>query len=135
MHKTRFLRKSIFRKNYSALHQENMNSRAMLNGPIENSIKRKLETVLKPLYCNIINESYMHNVPKGSETHFKVVIVSEKFNKQPLIERHRVINELLKVELQGGVHALSIVAKTPEQWETSDKTMTTSPACRGGFGK
>lgn len=71
---------------YSALPQENMNSRAMLNGPIENSIKRKLETVLKPLYCNIINESYMHNVPKGSETHFKVVIVSEKFNKQPLIE-------------------------------------------------
>lgn len=58
----------------------------MLNGPIENSIKRKLETVLKPLYCNIINESYMHNVLKGSETHFKVVIVSEKFNKQPLIE-------------------------------------------------
>lgn len=26
-------------------------------------------------------------------------------------------------------------AKTPEQWETSDKTVTTSPACRGGFGK
>lgn len=58
----------------------------MLNGPVENSIKRKLETVLKPLYCNIVNESYMHNVPKGSETHFKVVVVSEKFNKQPLIE-------------------------------------------------
>lgn len=62
-----------------------MNSNAMLK-PIENSVKRKLETVLRPLYCNIINESYMHNVPKGSETHFKVVVVSEKFNNQPLIE-------------------------------------------------
>lgn len=61
-------------------------NKAILNKPIENSIKKKLETTLRPLYCNVINESYMHNVPKDSETHFKVVIVSEKFNKQPLIE-------------------------------------------------
>ncbi|KAL6424195.1 hypothetical protein ACFW04_009806 [Cataglyphis niger] len=87
-------------------------NKAIFNKPIENSIKKKLETTLRPLYCNVINESYMHNVPKDSETHFKVVIVSEKFNKQPLIE-----------------------AKTPEQWEASNKTVTVSPACRGGFGK
>ncbi|XP_050461736.1 bolA-like protein DDB_G0274169 isoform X2 [Cataglyphis hispanica] len=110
-------------------------NKAIFNKPIENSIKKKLETTLRPLYCNVINESYMHNVPKDSETHFKVVIVSEKFNKQPLIERHRIINNLLQEELQGGVHALSIVAKTPEQWEASNKTVTVSPACRGGFGK
>lgn len=135
MSKTRFLQ-LICSKNYSALRLEDMMSgKAMLNGPIESSIKRKLETVLKPLYCNIINESYMHNVPKGSETHFKVVIVSERFNKQPLIERHRMIHELLQVELQGDLHALSIVAKTPEQWEASNKTVTESPICRGGFGK
>ena len=29
----------------------------------------------------MINESYMHNVPKGSETHFKVVVVSPEFNE------------------------------------------------------
>ena len=29
----------------------------------------------------VINESYMHNVPKGSETHFKVVVVSPEFNE------------------------------------------------------
>ncbi|XP_029178107.1 bolA-like protein DDB_G0274169 isoform X2 [Nylanderia fulva] len=136
MHKTRFLRKLICRKNYSALHLEDtMSAKAILNGPIENSIRKKLETILKPLYCNVINESYMHNVPKGSETHFKVVVVSEKFNKKLLIERHRMIHELLQVELQEGVHALSIVAKTPEQWEASSKIVTTSPTCRGGFGK
>lgn len=61
-------------------------NKAIFNKPIENSIKKKLETTLRPLYYNVINESYMHNVPKDSETHFKVVIVSEKFNKQPLIE-------------------------------------------------
>lgn len=134
MYKTKLLRILIFRKNYNTFHREDINSKAMLK-PIENSIKRKLEIALRPLYCNIINESYMHNVPDGSETHFKVVIVSERFNNQPLIQRHRVINELLQMELQGGVHALSIVAKTPEQWEASNKTVTASPACRGGFGK
>ncbi|XP_011685528.1 PREDICTED: bolA-like protein DDB_G0274169 isoform X2 [Wasmannia auropunctata] len=112
-----------------------MSSCEALIKPIESSIRGKLEAALKPLHCVVINESYMHNVPKNSETHFKVVVVSEKFDKQPLIKRHRMINQLLQAELQGGVHALSIVAKTPEQWKASDKTMAASPACRGGFGK
>ena len=35
-----------------------------------------------------------------------------------------------------GVHALSIVAKTPEQWEKmSNNDIDPSPKCRGGFGK
>ncbi|TGZ50222.1 Uncharacterized protein DBV15_02071 [Temnothorax longispinosus] len=41
------------------------------NRPVENSIRGKLEAALKPLHCDVINESYMHNVPKNSETHFK----------------------------------------------------------------
>lgn len=53
--------------------------------PIQASIKTKLEK-LEPFYIEIINESYMHNVPKGAETHFKVVVVSEKFNGLPLIK-------------------------------------------------
>ncbi|XP_039312320.1 bolA-like protein 1 isoform X2 [Solenopsis invicta] len=108
MHKARLL-KLILRKDYSTFHQRNMSNCEALNRPIENSIKGKLEAALKPLHCNVINESYMHNVPKNSETHFKVVVVSEKFDKQPLIKRHRMINQLLQAELQGGVHALSIV--------------------------
>lgn len=77
----------------------------------------------------------MHNVPKGAETHFKVVVVSELFKDKSLIARHQMINKILQAELEGGVHALSIVAKTPEQWEGSNKTVAQSPACRGGFGK
>ncbi|KAL0129386.1 hypothetical protein PUN28_004230 [Cardiocondyla obscurior] len=111
-----------------------MSSCDISNGPVESSIRGKLEAALRPLHCDVINESYMHNVPKNAETHFKVVVVSEKFDKLPLIKRHRMINQLLQEELQGGVHALSIVAKTPEQWETSN-TVAASPACRGGFGK
>lgn len=50
-------------------------------------------------------------------------------------QRHRLVNDILKEELQNGVHALSIVAKTPQQWEESDKIVESSPNCRGGFGK
>ena len=44
----------------------------------------------------------------GSETHFKVVIVSDSFNDKPLLQRHRLVNDALKDELATGVHALSI---------------------------
>lgn len=43
----------------------------MEGGPVQLSITEKLQT-LKPQVVEVINESYMHNVPKGSETHFKV---------------------------------------------------------------
>lgn len=46
-----------------------------------------------------------------------------------------MVNEVLKEELLSGVHALSIVAKTPQQWAASDKVVESSPNCRGGFGK
>ena len=52
------------------------------------------------------------------ETHFNLTIVSNKFEGMPLIDRHRMVNEVLADEMQtGGVHALSIKAKTQQQWE------------------
>ncbi|KAK2585273.1 hypothetical protein KPH14_009968 [Odynerus spinipes] len=102
--------------------------------PTESLIWEKLKKSFQPTFIDVINESYMHNVPKGSETHFKIVIVSDRFNAKPLITRHRMVHDVLEAELQN-IHALSIVAKTPEQWENSNQTITSSPACRGGFGK
>ena len=63
---------------------------------------------LQPSHLDVINESFMHNVPRGSETHFKVVVVSNRFDQESLLKRHRLINEVLQEELQGSVHALSI---------------------------
>lgn len=64
--------------------------RTMVNSgeekPMENAMRKKLEDALSPKHMEILNESYMHNVPKGSETHFKVLIVSDKFSDQPLIK-------------------------------------------------
>nr|SVE73329.1 EOG090X0K4K [Ceriodaphnia reticulata] len=106
-----------------------------INNPMETLIQDKLTRLLAPNHLEIFNESYMHNVPKGSETHFKVVVVSDKFESTSLLQRHRLVNEILKDELKNGVHALSIVAKTPSQWEDSSKVTEKSPACKGGFGR
>ncbi|KAM9293942.1 bolA-like protein 1 [Gastrophryne carolinensis] len=99
--------------------------------PVEASIRSKLSQNLEPCHLEVLNESYMHAVPPGSETHFKVVVVSDAFNGKSLIQRHRVVNELLKEELAGPVHALSIQARTPEQWK-ENPSVTKSPGCMGG---
>ena len=57
--------------------------------PVEDSIRHKLSTAFLPEHLQVLNESHMHNVPKGSETHFKVLVVSEKFQGKPLLQRHR----------------------------------------------
>ena len=56
-----------------------------------------------------------------------------------LVDRHRMVNEALSEELSAGLHALSIVAKTEEQWrkmvDDGRAAVEGSPQCRGGFGK
>ena len=49
-----------------------------------------------------------------------------------LVKRHQKINEVLRDELKGPVHALSIRAKTPEQWEENANLIQPTPDCRGG---
>ena len=99
--------------------------------PVATSIKSKIFAALTPTHLEVINESSRHNVPAGSETHFKVVVVSSSFDGVPLLERHRLVNTALSDELTGGVHALSIVAKTPEQW-AKVQVVPESPECLGG---
>ncbi|MCV6071225.1 BolA/IbaG family iron-sulfur metabolism protein, partial [Escherichia coli] len=51
---------------------------------IQEIIEKKLHSELQPSYLKVINESYMHNVPPGSESHFKVIVVSDSFAGQRL---------------------------------------------------
>jgi BolA protein len=89
---------------------------------------------LTPTHLEVVNESHMHSVKPGSETHFKVVVVADCFASLSLIARHRKVNELLAAELKDGLHALSIHAFSPTEWEKNLVDID-SPACRGGAGK
>lgn len=103
--------------------------------PVAEAIRTKLQETFQPVHLEVINESHMHNVPKNSETHFKVVVVSTKFDKIRMpLQRHRLVNGTLQAELDGPVHALSIVAKSPAQWDASSGVIPPSPNCQGGDG-
>ena len=99
---------------------------------IQKSIEKKLSEAYQPAFLDVINESGMHNVPPGSESHFKLIVVSENFAGKMLIARHREINKILEEELSGSVHALSIHALTPEEWAKKNESVAASPKCRGG---
>jgi BolA protein len=56
--------------------------------------------------------------------------VSDEFESQRLISRHRAVNGVLAEELANGVHALSINAYTQEEWKALD-TVPKTPNCKG----
>ncbi len=95
-------------------------------------IQRALTQGLSPLHLEVIDESHLHSVPKGSQSHFKLVVVSEVFAKENLIGRHRRINALLRDEFHSGLHALAIHAWTPEEWFDQGGLVPESPPCEGG---
>jgi len=96
------------------------------------NVEKKIENTLRDNFqlshLEVINESHMHNGP-NTETHFKVVLVSEEFKDVKLVQRHRKINELLKYELENGVHALSLHLFTMDEWKEKDKYVKDSPPC------
>ncbi len=76
---------------------------------LQERIETNIKTALMPSHLKVINESHKHNVPPGSESHFKLVIVSGTFEGKPLVRRHQMVNGILSAELAGPIHALSMI--------------------------
>ena len=98
---------------------------------IAERIEHKLRAAFVPTELSVHNESDQHSVPRGSETHFKVVIVSAAFANKLPVARHQLVYGVLADELQGGVHALTITSRTPDEWLASS-AVAPSPPCLGG---
>ena len=95
-------------------------------------IDGKLREALAPEHVELVNESYMHSVPKGAETHFRVVVVSRVFEGAPtVVARHRLVYSALAEETSSGLHALTMTVRTPTEWAKNPLPLT-SPACLGG---
>ena len=97
----------------------------------ESTIIKKLEEAFSPVHLDVINESASHNVPDGSESHFKVVLVSQRFEGQTAVKRHQSVYSVLAVELQSGVHALALHTYLPDEW-LKHELVPNSPNCLGG---
>jgi BolA family transcriptional regulator, general stress-responsive regulator len=98
---------------------------------IQQTIKSKLDA-LQPSHLEVLNESDQHNVPPNSETHFKVVIVSEQFADKRKVARHQAVYGLVSDELAGPVHALALHTYTPLEWTERNTQAPESPDCLGG---
>ncbi|MFT6987079.1 MAG: stress-induced morphogen [Psychromonas sp.] len=99
---------------------------------VQTIMEKKIEQGIAFEFFKIENESYRHAVPVNSETHFKVILVSEIFAEMPLLARHRLVNELLSEELAGPVHALALHTYTGAQWLEKNKLAPDSGNCLGG---
>lgn len=86
---------------------------------VADRIHRKLTAGLAPTRLEITDDSARHaghaGARDGGETHFTVLVVSERFTGQSRVERQRAIHGLLAEELAGPVHALSLKALTPAE--------------------
>jgi BolA protein len=99
---------------------------------MEERIRRRLGEGLRLTELHVVNESSQHSVPPGSETHFRVGVVSEEWEGQGALARHRRVHALLRDELRDGVHALTVEAWTPAQWAARGAELQASPPCLGG---
>ncbi len=98
---------------------------------MQQTIESRLNSSFSIEHLAVENESHMHNVAPGSESHFKVTIVSDDFSELMLIKRHRMVNKALEQELQT-IHALALHTMTPDEWFDSAGKVADSPLCRGG---
>ena len=91
-------------------------SQALNMGTVER-IRNSLAEALAPTRLEVIDESGLHaghaGAVPGKTTHVRVVVEAETFRGKSRIERHRMVNELMKPEIEAGLHALAIEARAP----------------------
>lgn len=100
-----------------------------VEGPIQKCIHEKLVKEFNPSFLKIANDSHKHSAHHGmrgasnvTESHFRIEIVSDKFNGKNQPSRHRLIYNLLDEEIkEKGVHAIQMKTKTPEEYEKTKK--------------
>jgi len=99
---------------------------------IEQGIRLKVTSEFSPVHFELINESASHHRNPDGETHFKIILVSEKFKAQSLVQRQRSVMALLQDERSRGLHALTLKTLTPEEWSRVQNNLTfESPTCQG----
>ncbi|MFQ5780390.1 MAG: BolA family protein [Nitrospiria bacterium] len=82
-------------------------------------IERKMNEQLSATYVEIIDESWKHAGHAGAASgggHFILLVVANRFEGTSLLDRNRMVFDLLKEEMKGEIHALAVKAMTPQEW-------------------
>ena len=98
---------------------------------VQNQIEKRINEKLAVHHMSLENESDMHNVPAGSESHFKLVLVSDEFEGKRLVQRHQLVYGVLQDEMTK-IHALAMHLYSPKEWSERNALAPLSPKCHGG---
>lgn len=81
-------------------------------------IRERLVETFAPSECQLEDESALHAGHAGAASgggHYRLRIVSVKFEKQGRIQRHRLVYDCLDDMMQKEIHALAITALAPSE--------------------
>lgn len=81
-------------------------------------LRAALTRELAPRALDIQDDSAQHRGHPGAQGgggHYRVTLVSERFRGRAHIERHRLVYAAAGALMGTKIHALSIVAQTPEE--------------------
>lgn len=88
---------------------------------------------LSPVHVRLLDESHLHSVPAGAESHWNLVIASAAFEGKGLVARQRAVWAALGDETRRRLHALTMRTLTPAEWEAAGgRVEHVSPPCLGG---
>lgn len=86
---------------------------------VAEKIRQKINARLSPSQLEVMDESHLHvghtGAREGGESHFRILVVSDQFEGLTRVARQRLINDILREELAGPIHALAIKTLTPEE--------------------
>jgi len=99
---------------------------------VQQQIEQLLQQQYHPDFLEVANESHQHSVPANSETHFRVVLVTDAFGGKRKVARHQQVYAALAPQLAGPVHALALHTYTPQEWQQRQQEAPQSPECLGG---
>ncbi len=88
-----------------------------MNAQVMAQLRSALEQAFSPARLEIIDDSAAHAGHPGSRGggHYRVTLVAEAFRGRSPLERHRLVYAAVAPLLAGAVHALNIVARTPDE--------------------
>jgi BolA protein len=96
---------------------EHLNSRAA-------RIQARLAAEFAPLHLSVTDDSARHaghaGAEPGGQTHYSVLLVSPAFRGQSRVARSRAVHAALAEEFAGGLHALALTLRTPEEAAASN---------------
>lgn len=86
---------------------------------VAENIKRKISEHLSPSIIEVTDESHLHvghaGAREGGESHFRLLVVADQFEGLSRVARQRMINDILRKELAGPIHALAMKTLTPAE--------------------